>query len=79
MQRRAFTQRPVEQIAAAVRTNLVERVGAVRAEGTFERADEGAMDIGRQVLAALFAIGSHLKHIYSPAATRTASQIISTI
>src|SRR3546814_17473058 len=56
-QRRALAQRPVEQVAAAIRAAFVELVRAVGAEGAFERADEGAVDIGRQIAAAPFAVG----------------------
>jgi len=68
--------RPVEQFATAVRTPLVECVGALRAEGAFERADERARCIGGQVGRAAFAGGAHLQH--QAAAFRTASQIRST-
>src|SRR5690606_17680408 len=77
-QRRAFPQRPVEQVTATIGAALVELVGAIGAESALERADEGAVDVGGQIAAATFAIGAHFEHVYSPAATRTASQIIST-
>src|SRR3546814_10411600 len=77
-QRGAFAQRAVEQIAAAIGAALVELVGAVGATGALERADEGAVDIGGQIAAAAFAIGSPFQHLYSTAATRNASPHLST-
>jgi hypothetical protein len=61
-QRRTFAQGPVEQVATAIGTTFIELVGATRAKGALERADEGAMDVGGQIASAAFAIGSHFKH-----------------
>ena len=62
LQHRPFAQRPVEQVAAAIGADFVGLVGAARAERTFERADEGAVDVRGKITAAFFAIGSHFKH-----------------
>jgi len=52
----------IEQLAAAFGAALVERVGAIGAEGIFQRADERAALVGGQVDAAAFAIGAHVEH-----------------
>ena len=55
---------PVQQLAAAIGTTLVELVGASGAKGAFEAADKCTGGFGQQVRAAAFAIGSHFKHRY---------------
>src|SRR3546814_19562499 len=62
-QRRALAQRPVEQVAAALRAAFVELVRAVGAEGAFERADEGAVDLGTQTAAAPLDSGADFKPV----------------
>jgi hypothetical protein len=62
LQHGSLAQRPVKKVATAIGADFVGLVGAARAKGTFERADEGPMDIRGQITAAFFAIGSHLKH-----------------
>ena len=52
----------IEQLTAAVGAALVERVGAIGAEGIFQRADERAALVGGQIDAAAFAIGAHVEH-----------------
>ena len=61
-QRCTDARRPVEQFAAAIRAMLVQRIGADRAEGAFERTDERAGLLGRKIGAATFAIGAHFAH-----------------
>ena len=55
-------RRTIDQFAAAIGAEIVERFGATRAEGAFEAADERAGSLGWQVAAATLAIGPHLKH-----------------
>ena len=51
------------QFAAAIEAAATEcSFDAVRAEAALEGADEGAVDVRRQITAAPFAIGSHFKH-----------------
>jgi len=52
----------IEQLAAAIGAALIERVGAIGAEGILQRADERAALVGGQVDAAAFAIGAHVEH-----------------
>ena len=58
-----ITDRPVEQVAAAIGANLVKPVGAIGAECALERTDKGTVHLRGQIHAAFFAIGSHFKHI----------------
>ena len=53
---------PVQQLAAAIGTTLVQLVGASGAKGAFEAADKCTGGFGRQISAAAFAIGAHFKH-----------------
>ena len=62
LERIAGPRRPIEQFATAIRAMLVERIGAVRAEGAFERADERAGLVRRKIDAAAFAVGAHVEH-----------------
>ena len=75
-QRLADAGRAVHQLAGAVGASIVQRLGARRAEGAFERADERAGRIRRQVRAAALAIGVHPQH--QAAAFSTAAQMRST-
>lgn len=52
----------IEQLAAAIGAALIERVGAIGAEGVLQRTDKRAALVGGQVDAAAFAIGAHLEH-----------------
>ena len=63
LQRVAGARRPIEQFAAAIGAMLIEIVGALRAEGAFERADERTTVIGREIGAAAFAVGAHFEHV----------------
>ena len=62
LQHRTHPCRSVEQFAAAIGAAVIERFGAFRAEGAFERADERARCLRRKVGAAAFAIGAHFEH-----------------
>lgn len=58
---------PGLKFAPAIWAGAVEwPVHAVVAEGAFERTDEGARLVGRQVAVAAFAARAHLEHIGSP-------------
>ena len=61
-QQPADTRRTVEQLATAIRTAFIERVGAIGAEGILQRTDERATLVGGQIDAAAFAVGAHLEH-----------------
>lgn len=52
----------IEQLAAALGAALIERVGAIGAEGVLQRTDKRAALVGGQIDAAAFAIGAHLEH-----------------
>jgi hypothetical protein len=65
-QNRTFAERPVKQVASAIGAEFVELVGTICAESALHRTDEGTMEIGGQVASALFAIGSHFKHVIIP-------------
>ena len=54
--------RPVHQFAAAIGATVIVAVSAIGAEGAFERANERARRLGRQICAACLAIGPHLQH-----------------
>src|ERR1700710_851940 len=70
-------RRPVRQFAAASRATIVQRIGAFRAKGAFEAADECARGLGGKIGAAAFAVGAHLER-HQAAASVTASQIAAT-
>jgi hypothetical protein len=61
-QRIADPRGTIEQLAAAIGTALVERVGAIGAEGVLQRTDKRAALVSRQINAAAFAIGAHVEH-----------------
>ncbi len=52
----------IEQLATTIGTALVERIGAIGAEGVLQRTDERAALVSGQINAAAFAIGAHLEH-----------------
>jgi len=62
LQCRADARGAIEQLTAAIVAAFIDRVGAIGAEGIFQRADERAALVGGQVDAAAFAIGAHLEH-----------------
>jgi hypothetical protein len=62
LQRATDARGTIEQLAAAVRATLVERLGAIGTEGVLQRTDECAALVRRQVDAAAFAIGAHFEH-----------------
>ncbi|AJP70856.1 hypothetical protein TS85_02020 [Sphingomonas hengshuiensis] len=57
-----YSCRAVEQFAAAIGAAFVQCIGAVGAEGAFERADERPALIGGEIDAAAFAVGAHFQH-----------------
>ena len=55
-------RRSIQHFATAIGAAIIQKLATLRAKGAFERADEGAALIGRQIDAAALAIGAHLKH-----------------
>ena len=72
----AYACRPVHQFPAAIRATIIKRLGTRSAKGAFERADESARLRSGQILAASFAIRTHIQH--QAATLATASHIRST-
>src|SRR3546814_9723896 len=68
--------RPVQQFAAAIGADIIQRLRTCRAESAFEGADEGTASRSREVSPAPFAVWPHLKH--QAAASATAVQMRST-
>lgn len=57
------TDRSDSKPATAIRTDIVQTLfHTIPAEGAFEAADHGLGRIGRQILVATFAVGTHFKH-----------------
>src|SRR3546814_11992116 len=71
-----WPDRPVQQFAAAIGADIIQRLRTCRAESAFEGADEGTASRSREVSPAPFAVGQHLKH--QAAASATAVQMRST-
>jgi len=61
-ERVAYPRRAIQEFPPAIGATIVQRIGAFRAKGAFERADERARLTGRQVYAATLAIRAHLEH-----------------
>ena len=62
----------VHQLAAAVGAAVIQILGAFGAEGTFERADEGAGRFGGKADTAHLAIGAHFEHVVPFLSSRNA-------
>src|SRR3546814_2205870 len=71
-----WPDRPVQQFAAAIGADIIQRLRTCRAESAFEGADEGTASRSREVSPAPFAVWPHLKH--QAAASATAVQMRST-